>query len=140
MCFQQSVISAHWLNDGKQFMCSHADGTLTIWSLKSNDKPVEILTPHSESCFYNCYCCPPELHCSYINFIDFLCFNASKRNHLVLSIKFLICQLSFKHFFAPNCLKFCAGSSVNSKNTAQSVLSTMIKLRDLKSSYSVYVQ
>ena len=46
--FQQPVISAHWLNDGKQFMCSHTEGTLTIWSLKSGGKPVETIRPHSE--------------------------------------------------------------------------------------------
>ena len=50
-CFllSQSVVSAHWLNDGKRFMCSHTDGTLTVWSLKNSDKPAETLSPHSES-------------------------------------------------------------------------------------------
>ncbi|XP_068755727.1 syntaxin-binding protein 5-like isoform X2 [Montipora capricornis] len=45
----KSVVSAHWLNDGKQFMCSHTDGTLTVWSLKNSDKPVETLSPHTKS-------------------------------------------------------------------------------------------
>ncbi|XP_015759127.1 PREDICTED: syntaxin-binding protein 5-like [Acropora digitifera] len=43
----KSVVSAHWLNDGKRFMCSHTDGTLTVWSLKNSDKPVETLSPHT---------------------------------------------------------------------------------------------
>lgn len=47
--FPQPVISAHWLNDGKQFMCSHTEGTLTIWSLKSGGKPVETIRPHTKS-------------------------------------------------------------------------------------------
>ena len=29
-------------------MCSHTEGTLTIWSLKSGGKPVETIRPHSE--------------------------------------------------------------------------------------------
>ncbi|KAL9968676.1 hypothetical protein ACROYT_G020794 [Oculina patagonica] len=45
----QSVISAYWLNDGKQFICSHTDGTLTVWNLKNSDKPVDTLIPHSKS-------------------------------------------------------------------------------------------
>lgn len=45
----QPVISAYWLNDGKQFICSHSNGTLSVWNLKNSDKPVETLTPHSKS-------------------------------------------------------------------------------------------
>ena len=43
------MISAYWLNDGKQFICSHTNGTLTVWNLKNSDKPVDTLIPHSES-------------------------------------------------------------------------------------------
>lgn len=45
------MTSAYWLNDGKQFICSHGNGTLTVWNLKNSDKPVETLTPHGKECF-----------------------------------------------------------------------------------------
>ena len=45
------MTSAYWLNDGKQFICSHSNGTLTVWNLKNSDKPVETLTPHGKECF-----------------------------------------------------------------------------------------
>lgn len=45
----KTVVSAHWLNDGKRFMCSHTDGTLTVWSLKNSDKPAETLSPHTSA-------------------------------------------------------------------------------------------
>lgn len=35
-----------WHHEGKQFMCSHSDGSLTTWSIKVT-KPVAIMYPHA---------------------------------------------------------------------------------------------
>ncbi|RZC34001.1 syntaxin-binding protein 5 [Asbolus verrucosus] len=40
--------SIAWHYEGKQFMCSHADGTLTTWSIKSNAKHLYISQPHAK--------------------------------------------------------------------------------------------
>ncbi|XP_048577354.1 syntaxin-binding protein 5 [Nematostella vectensis] len=49
ICSQKSLTSMHWLNDGKQFICAHSNGSLSLWMLKTAGKPVEILTPHGMS-------------------------------------------------------------------------------------------
>uniref|UniRef100_A0A6P7F905 Syntaxin-binding protein 5-like n=1 Tax=Diabrotica virgifera virgifera TaxID=50390 RepID=A0A6P7F905_DIAVI len=40
--------SVAWHHEGKQFMCSHTDGTLTTWSLKSPSKYIHISQPHAK--------------------------------------------------------------------------------------------
>ncbi|XP_074033346.1 syntaxin-binding protein tomosyn isoform X5 [Leptinotarsa decemlineata] len=40
--------SIAWHHEGKQFMCSHTDGTLTTWSLKSPLKYIHISQPHAK--------------------------------------------------------------------------------------------
>ncbi|XP_049821636.1 syntaxin-binding protein 5 isoform X2 [Aethina tumida] len=40
--------SISWHHEGKQFMCSHSDGTLTTWSIKSNAKYIHISQPHAK--------------------------------------------------------------------------------------------
>ncbi|XP_023311106.1 syntaxin-binding protein 5 isoform X2 [Anoplophora glabripennis] len=40
--------SIAWHHEGKQFMCSHTDGTLTTWSLKSPSKYIHISQPHAK--------------------------------------------------------------------------------------------
>lgn len=40
--------SISWHYEGKQFMCSHVDGTLTTWSIKNNTKYVHISQPHAK--------------------------------------------------------------------------------------------
>lgn len=37
-----------WHHEGKQFICSHSDGTLTIWNVRSPAKPVQTITPHGK--------------------------------------------------------------------------------------------
>ncbi|KAK9881942.1 hypothetical protein WA026_018137 [Henosepilachna vigintioctopunctata] len=37
--------SISWHHEGKQFMCSHTDGTLTTWNLRSNAKFIHISQP-----------------------------------------------------------------------------------------------
>lgn len=38
--------SIAWHYEGKQFMCSHTDGSLTTWNLRQPTKPVHISQPH----------------------------------------------------------------------------------------------
>ncbi|XP_044259756.1 syntaxin-binding protein 5 isoform X4 [Tribolium madens] len=40
--------SVAWHHEGKQFMCSHADGTLTTWSIKDRTKYLCISQPHAK--------------------------------------------------------------------------------------------
>ncbi|KAF5302467.1 hypothetical protein FQR65_LT08557 [Abscondita terminalis] len=48
-CQTQDLIrSIAWHFEGKQFMCSHADGSLTTWSIKQNNKPIHISQPHAK--------------------------------------------------------------------------------------------
>ncbi|KAJ1531793.1 hypothetical protein ONE63_000447 [Megalurothrips usitatus] len=41
--------SACWHHDGKQFMCSHTDGSLTTWAVRPGAKPVNTLLPHAKA-------------------------------------------------------------------------------------------
>lgn len=56
--------SIAWHHEGKQFMCSHADGTLTTWSLKSSAKYIYISQPHGK-CFESLIFTFNELNCRY---------------------------------------------------------------------------
>ncbi|XP_076258836.1 syntaxin-binding protein tomosyn isoform X3 [Rhynchophorus ferrugineus] len=40
--------SIAWHYEGKQFMCSHTDGTLTTWNIRNNQKYVHISQPHAK--------------------------------------------------------------------------------------------
>ncbi|CAG0915956.1 unnamed protein product [Notodromas monacha] len=40
--------SASWFSDGKQFMCSHVDGSLTTWSLRQPQRPISHVFPHGK--------------------------------------------------------------------------------------------
>ncbi|XP_023287626.1 syntaxin-binding protein 5 isoform X7 [Orussus abietinus] len=40
--------SISWHHDGKQFMCSHTDGSLSTWTLR-NTKPINVTHPHAKS-------------------------------------------------------------------------------------------
>ncbi|KAI6071447.1 Syntaxin-binding protein 5 isoform X6 [Aix galericulata] len=42
----KAIHSVAWHHEGKQFICSHSDGTLTIWNVKSPTKPFQTITPH----------------------------------------------------------------------------------------------
>ncbi|XP_063954729.1 syntaxin-binding protein 5-like isoform X5 [Lytechinus pictus] len=44
----QPVRSIAWHYEGKQFVCSHMDGTLTIWNVKNCNKPANIISPHAK--------------------------------------------------------------------------------------------
>lgn len=40
--------SISWHHEGKQFMCSHVDGTLTTWNIKTSSKYIHISQPHGK--------------------------------------------------------------------------------------------
>ncbi|XP_060577978.1 syntaxin-binding protein 5-like isoform X2 [Ruditapes philippinarum] len=44
----ESLRSISWHHEGKQFMSSHTDGSLLTWNIKSQGKPVSIITPHAK--------------------------------------------------------------------------------------------
>ncbi|XP_048830044.1 syntaxin-binding protein 5 isoform X2 [Brienomyrus brachyistius] len=44
----EAIHSVAWHHEGKQFICSHSDGTLTVWNVRSPAKPVQIITPHGK--------------------------------------------------------------------------------------------
>ncbi|XP_071549214.1 syntaxin-binding protein 5 isoform X4 [Panulirus ornatus] len=42
--------SVTWHHEGKQFMCSHTDGSLTTWTIKqTNPKPSSVIFPHAKT-------------------------------------------------------------------------------------------
>uniref|UniRef100_A0A2K6LCQ1 Syntaxin-binding protein 5-like n=1 Tax=Rhinopithecus bieti TaxID=61621 RepID=A0A2K6LCQ1_RHIBE len=45
--YDEAIHSVAWHHEGKQFICSHSDGTLTIWNVRSPAKPVQTITPHA---------------------------------------------------------------------------------------------
>ncbi|CAF0752875.1 unnamed protein product [Adineta steineri] len=46
----QGLTSLAWHYEGRQFMCSHCDGSLSVWNLRANDKPVSVNYPHTRIC------------------------------------------------------------------------------------------
>ncbi|XP_052832426.1 syntaxin-binding protein 5 isoform X2 [Octopus bimaculoides] len=44
----EALRSLSWWSDGKQFMGSHSDGSLTTWNLKTNLKATNITMPHAK--------------------------------------------------------------------------------------------
>lgn len=44
----QTLRSVCWHHEGKQFICSHGDGSLTIWNCKTPAKPHSYLMPHGK--------------------------------------------------------------------------------------------
>lgn len=46
--YDEAIHSAAWHHEGKQFICSHSDGTLTIWNVRSSAKPLQTIAPHGK--------------------------------------------------------------------------------------------
>ncbi|KAM9356196.1 syntaxin-binding protein 5 isoform 3-T3 [Pholidichthys leucotaenia] len=46
--YDEAIHSVAWHHEGKQFVCSHSDGTLTTWNVRAPAKPVQIITPHGK--------------------------------------------------------------------------------------------
>ncbi|OWF48268.1 Syntaxin-binding protein 5 [Mizuhopecten yessoensis] len=44
----EALRSISWHHEGKQFMCSHTDGSLTTYNLKSANKPLSLMMPHAK--------------------------------------------------------------------------------------------
>ncbi|KAG7265841.1 hypothetical protein CRUP_010483 [Coryphaenoides rupestris] len=46
--YDEAIHSVAWHHEGKQFVCSHSDGTLTTWNVRLPAKPVQTITPHGK--------------------------------------------------------------------------------------------
>ncbi|XP_061785511.2 syntaxin-binding protein 5a isoform X7 [Nerophis lumbriciformis] len=46
--YDEAIHSVAWHHEGKQFTCSHSDGTLTIWNVRGQGKPIQTITPHGK--------------------------------------------------------------------------------------------
>ncbi|XP_056015678.1 syntaxin-binding protein 5-like isoform X8 [Ostrea edulis] len=44
----EALRSVSWHHEGKQFMCSHTDGSLTTYNIKQPQKPVSVMMPHAQ--------------------------------------------------------------------------------------------
>lgn len=44
----ESLKSISWHHDGKQFICSHTDGSLTTWNPRQGTKAVSVTFPHGK--------------------------------------------------------------------------------------------
>lgn len=47
--YDEAIHSIGWHHEGRQFMCSHSDGSLTVWNLKNPAKPFQVTIPHGKS-------------------------------------------------------------------------------------------
>ncbi|XP_046712459.1 syntaxin-binding protein 5 isoform X4 [Silurus meridionalis] len=46
--YDEAIHSVAWHHEGKQFVCSHSDGTLTTWNIRSPAKAAQIIIPHGK--------------------------------------------------------------------------------------------
>ncbi|XP_069462935.1 syntaxin-binding protein 5 isoform X6 [Ambystoma mexicanum] len=46
--YDEAIHSVAWHHEGKQFICSHSDGTLTIWNVRSPARSVQTIAPHGK--------------------------------------------------------------------------------------------
>nr|XP_046163864.1 syntaxin-binding protein 5-like isoform X2 [Oncorhynchus gorbuscha] len=46
--YDEAIHSVSWHHEGKQFTCSHSDGTLTTWNVRVPAKPTITITPHGK--------------------------------------------------------------------------------------------
>ncbi|KAJ8315344.1 hypothetical protein KUTeg_007494 [Tegillarca granosa] len=44
----EALRSISWHHEGKQFMCSHTDGSLTTYNIKTPQKPMSVMMPHAK--------------------------------------------------------------------------------------------
>eukprot|EP00079_Xenopus_tropicalis_P031385 XP_017945156.1 PREDICTED: syntaxin-binding protein 5-like isoform X2 [Xenopus tropicalis] len=47
--YDEAIHSIAWHHEGKQFMCSHSDGSLTVWNVRNPSRPSQITVPHGKS-------------------------------------------------------------------------------------------
>ncbi|KAL4656611.1 syntaxin-binding protein 5-like isoform X1 [Arapaima gigas] len=46
--YDEAIHSVSWHHEGKQFMCSHSDGSLTTWNLRNTARPFQVIFPHGK--------------------------------------------------------------------------------------------
>ncbi|XP_070400031.1 syntaxin-binding protein 5-like isoform X18 [Nothobranchius furzeri] len=46
--YDEAIHSVSWHHEGKQFMCSHSDGSLTLWNPRNTTKPFQVTFPHGK--------------------------------------------------------------------------------------------
>uniref|UniRef100_A0A673IEQ1 Syntaxin-binding protein 5-like n=1 Tax=Sinocyclocheilus rhinocerous TaxID=307959 RepID=A0A673IEQ1_9TELE len=44
--YDEAIHSVSWHHEGRQFMCSHSDGSLSMWNLRNTAKPFQVTFPH----------------------------------------------------------------------------------------------
>uniref|UniRef100_UPI00358E3052 syntaxin-binding protein 5-like isoform X2 n=1 Tax=Myxine glutinosa TaxID=7769 RepID=UPI00358E3052 len=47
--YDEAIHSVAWHHEGKQFLCSHSDGSLTMWNIRNPGKPAQIMVPHAKT-------------------------------------------------------------------------------------------
>uniref|UniRef100_T1J3H8 Small ribosomal subunit protein uS4 n=1 Tax=Strigamia maritima TaxID=126957 RepID=T1J3H8_STRMM len=47
--YTESLKSVTWNHEGKLFMCSHTDGSLSTWNIRNPNKPLTIYFPHGKT-------------------------------------------------------------------------------------------
>ncbi|XP_076118572.1 syntaxin-binding protein 5-like [Alosa pseudoharengus] len=47
--YDEAIHSVSWHHEGKQFMCSHSDGSLSMWNLRNTAKPFQVTFPHGKT-------------------------------------------------------------------------------------------
>ncbi|KAG1945985.1 syntaxin-binding protein 5-like [Pimephales promelas] len=47
--YDEAIHSVSWHHEGRQFMCSHSDGSLSMWNLRNTAKPFQVTFPHGKS-------------------------------------------------------------------------------------------
>ncbi|XP_030642350.1 syntaxin-binding protein 5-like isoform X2 [Chanos chanos] len=47
--YDEAIHSVSWHHEGRQFMCSHSDGSLTMWNLRNTAKPFQVTFPHGKT-------------------------------------------------------------------------------------------
>ncbi|XP_063812916.1 syntaxin-binding protein 5-like isoform X3 [Pseudophryne corroboree] len=46
--YDEAIHSIGWHHEGRQFMCSHSDGSLSVWNVKNPARPFQVTTPHGK--------------------------------------------------------------------------------------------
>ncbi|XP_068127055.1 syntaxin-binding protein 5-like isoform X2 [Hyperolius riggenbachi] len=47
--YDEAIHSVGWHHEGRQFMCSHSDGSLTVWNVKNPARPFQVTVPHGKN-------------------------------------------------------------------------------------------
>ncbi|XP_030059845.1 syntaxin-binding protein 5-like isoform X2 [Microcaecilia unicolor] len=47
--YDEAIHSVSWHHEGRHFMCSHSDGSLTLWNLKNPSRPFQVTVPHGKN-------------------------------------------------------------------------------------------